>query len=187
MDRSIGCVCPFRSKGSVTESKLSILYLFHTYNPSTRSLTCCWCRKLAVAITIAVAFSSFAQHMLSKFRGIRAPRLSRSIATAASMTSVPKAVTPQTAVRRLNAVSSTLGLGVSTSSQSRMLHASPASQQSAPVDAASTSVLAVQATDPEVVPRKVGSARLLILNRPKALNALSTDMCVEMAKWVNVS
>ncbi|KAJ3342527.1 hypothetical protein HDU93_001913 [Gonapodya sp. JEL0774] len=35
-------------------------------------------------------------------------------------------------------------------------------------------------TDPEVVRKHLDNARLIVLNRPKALNALSTSMCLEM-------
>ncbi|KXS18406.1 ClpP/crotonase [Gonapodya prolifera JEL478] len=36
-------------------------------------------------------------------------------------------------------------------------------------------------TEPEVVRKHLNNARLLVLNRPKALNALSTSMCLDMA------
>ncbi|KAI9012215.1 ClpP/crotonase-like domain-containing protein [Hyaloraphidium curvatum] len=86
---------------------------------------------------------------------------------------------PAPPARRLRALAAHLPPAPApAAAQSRMFHASPAAAQDVP------SPLHVLPTDPEVVARKLGSARLLILNRPKALNALSTGMCTEMAKFI---
>lgn len=112
-------------------------------------------------------------------------RLPRAAATnsAARAISVPttlaQPMASQPAARRLGALASHM--------PGRAFSASAAPLAAAPAAAATSNAPhATQATDPEVVARKVGNARLLILNRPKALNALSTGMCLEMAKYVNV-